>query len=859
MTRLVLQTVKGFFPLLLGALLFGLGLYALQRLLHSVDPADIAAEVRATPASTLALALGATALGYLALIFYDWFALRFIGRSLAPGVVAIGGFLGYAFGNTIGVSLVSGGAVRYRIYSAVGLNAFEVAAISGYIAMALGTGLTLIGLAALAVHPGAVAAYLPYPPGTVRILAGAAVAAAVAAILWVSATGRRLSFRGYDLRLPPPGDLAGQLAVTLIDVVAAAFALWVLLPSGKPDFATFVAVYAAAMMVGVLSHVPGGIGVFETVVIGTLPATVPIGEAAAALLLFRVIYYLLPFALGFLLVAMNEAWMAGGFAGRLLARLPAPVQPAIATLHGIAPSLVASVTFGFGAYLLLVTMIPAVRSDALAEGDLVAALLLEGGTLGTAIAGVTLLILSHGLARRVSSAYWLAVLTIAAAVGAALLNDFDVRNAAFLTLGGLSLLPFRRAFDRHGPLTQGVFEARWFAMVLAVGLATAAFFFLVHRTVPYSNDLWAQLSAGSGTPRALRAGLAASAVVFFFSVHLAIRPARRPEARSLAPAGMLARAATLAAASEDPLAWLGQTGDKRFLFSDSGRSFVMYAVRRRSWIALGDPVGDPAEFGPLAWSFRDLASRANCRPVVYEAGERHLSIWVDLGSAVHRIGEEAVVRLAGFRPDAAQAGAVRAAADSGAAFEILHPPHDAARMAALGAVSDAWLGGGAERERPFSVGRFDPEYLSRFDLAVIRRGGRIVAFASLLSGAGGRHRALDLLRHLPGEGAGLMEVMILHLIGHCRRAGAETLSLGMAPLAGLSERSVGRTWNRFGRLIYRHGRAFDRFEDLRAFKQRFDPDWRPRYLAVPPDLSPLVAMRDVAQLIAGPARKPAAA
>lgn len=860
MTRLVLQSVKRFFPLLLGALLFGLGVYALQRLLHSVDPADIAAEIRATPGSTLALALGATALGYLALIFYDWFALRFIGRSLAPGVVAIGGFLGYAFGNTIGVSLVSGGAVRYRIYSAVGLNAFEVAAISGYIAMALGTGLTLIGLAALAVHPGAVAAYLPYPPGTVRILAGAAVAASGAAILWVSATGRRLSFRGYDLRLPPPGDLAGQLAVTLIDVVAAAFALWVLLPAGKPDFATFVAVYAAAMMIGVLSHVPGGIGVFETVVIGTLPASVPIGEAAAALLLFRVIYYLLPFALGFLLVALNEAWMAGGFAGRLLARLPAPVQPAIATLHGIAPSLVASVTFGFGAYLLLVTMIPAVRSDALAEGDLVAALLLEGGTLGTAIAGVTLLILSQGLARRVSSAYWLAVLTIAAAAGAALLNDFDVRNAAFLTLGGLSLLPFRRAFDRHGPLTQGVFEARWFAMVLAVGLATAAFFFLVHRTVPYSDDLWAELSARSGTPRALRAGLAASAVVFFFSIHLLVRPARRPKTPPVTAAGMLARAAALAAASDDPLAWLSQSGDKRFLFSDTGLSFIMYAVHRRSWIALGDPVGDAAEFEALAWSFRDHASRANCRPVVYEAGPRHLATWIDLGCAVHRIGEEAVVRLAGHRPGEARSRALRAATGGGGdiAFDILHPPHDAARMAALGAVSDAWLGTGTERERRFSVGRFDAEYLSHFDLAVLRRGGRVVAFASILSGAGGRHRAVDLLRHLPGEGAGLMEVMILHLIGHYRDSGAETLSLGMAPLAGLSERSVGRTWNRFGRLIYRHGRAFDTFESLRAFKQRFDPDWQPRYLAVPPDLSPLVAMRDVTQLIAGPQRRPAA-
>jgi phosphatidylglycerol lysyltransferase len=433
LSKVGFESLRSAFPVILGAALFALGIFALHHLLKPVNPADIAAQIRATPVSVLAAALAATLVSYAALVFYDWFALRYIGRSLSRGVVALGGFLGYAFGNTIGVSVVSGGAVRYRIYSAVGLNALEVAAVSGYIAVALGTGLTLIGLAALAVHPGAVAAYLPYPPATVRLSAGLAVALAVGVILWLSASQRRLRFRSFHLRMPPPGDLGGQLVVTLVDIATASFALWILLPAGKPDFATFVAVYAAATMIGVLSHVPGGIGVFETVVIGTLPASVPVGDAAAALLLFRLIYYLIPFALGFLLVALNEARAASGLGSRLLGRLPA-LQPALATLHGLSPRLVAVVAFGFGAYLLLVTMIPSVRSGAIAEGELAGALLLEGGTIASAVAGVALLILSHGLARRVSSAFWLAVIALAAGSVAALLNDFDIENATLLGL-----------------------------------------------------------------------------------------------------------------------------------------------------------------------------------------------------------------------------------------------------------------------------------------------------------------------------------------------------------------------------------------------------------------------------------------
>ncbi|WP_102107923.1 bifunctional lysylphosphatidylglycerol flippase/synthetase MprF [Oceaniglobus roseus] len=854
--RLNLQVLRGAFPVLLGVGLFALGLYALYHLLRPVDPADVAAQIRATPVGVLLAALGATVAGYAALIFYDWFGLRFINRRLSPGVVALGGFLGYAFGNTIGISVVSGGAVRYRIYSAAGLNAFEVAAVSGYIALALGTGLTLVGLGAVAVHPGPASAYLPYGPGTIRAVAGAVLALSVGLILYLSVSQRQLRVWSYDLHLPPPGDVGGQLIVTLIDVFAAAFALWVLLPAGKPDFATFVAIYAAAMMIGVLSHVPGGVGVFETVVIGTLPASVAVGDAAAALLLFRLIYYLLPFALAFAIVALNEARLASGFGSRLLARMPG-MQAALGTLHGIAPALAAAVAFGFGVYLMLVTMVPSVRSGAIADGDLVGWLLLEGGTIGSAIASVALLIVSHGLAQRVSSAYWVAIFALVGGAAGLLLNDLDIENALVLCLGAVSLLPFRRAFNRPGRLTEGVFEARWFATVFGVGIATAAFFFFVHKAVPYSNDLMSEFSRASTTPRALRGGLAASAVLFFFSIYLLIRPVRRTLPVDADPATM-ARAAVLAEGSADPQSWLSQTGDKRFLFSDSGRAVIMYAVRGGSWIALGDPVGDADEFEDLCWSFAEQAAAANARPVFYEVSGRNLPLWVELGLSLNKIGEEAVVRLPEFSLAGGRFKTMRATLNKrqreGYEIALLSPPHAHGLMEELKAISDLWLGGKTGREKGFSVGRFDPVYLGHFDIAVARKDGRIVAFANIMASSGGRFVAVDLMRYLPEEASGLMEYMFLSLIEHYKTAGAEELSLGSAPLAGLSERSVARSWNRFGRLIYRHGGAFYNFAGLRAFKQKFQPEWRPRYLAVPPKVSPVFAMRDVALLIAGSPR-----
>ena len=242
----------------------------------------------------------------------------------------------------------------------------------------------------------------------------------------------------------------------------------------------------------------------------------------------------------------------------------------------------------------------------------------------------------------------------------------------------------------------------------------------------------------------------------------------------------------------------------------------------------------------------------------YEVSGRNLPLWVELGLSVNKMGEEAIVRLAEFSLSGSRFKSMRAAYNKrqrdGFDCTLLPAPHDPALLAELRAVSDAWLGSKTGHEKGFSVGQFEVGYLNRFDIAVVRKDDRIVAFANIMVSDGGRFVAVDLMRYLPDEASGLMEFMFLGLIEIFKARGAEEFSLGTAPLAGLSDRSVARSWNRFGRLIYRHGGAFYNFEGLRAFKQKFQPDWRPRYLVLPPNLSPVLALRDAALLIAGSVR-----
>ncbi|SOC14123.1 phosphatidylglycerol lysyltransferase [Rhodobacter sp. JA431] len=839
-------------PVLLGFSLFGLGIWALQHLLKEVSADEIIAQINATPNHIFAIALGATALGYTALIGYDFWALKYLEKKLPLRVVALGGFLGYAFGNTIGISVLSGGAVRYRIYSAFGLNAFEVAALASYIAIAMGTGLSLVGVFALALHPAALTGLLPLSEEMVRLLALSGGLATVALLFGLGISGKVLRLGKYEISMPRPHILTGQMVVALFDSTMAALTLYVLLPQGAPDFVTFLAIYATATMVGVMSHVPGGVGVFETVVMAAMPAGTAVGDVAAALLMFRLIYYLIPFALAFVIVSLNEARLAGGWAVRLFGEISDPMRPAFNAVAGMVPWLSGAWAFGLGAYLLALALWPSVPTLHDSD-DLVGAILLEGGTLVSSVAGAVLLILSHGLIRRVAGAFWLTIAAIGGGIVAVLLNNFDIESATLLAAGALLMWPFRREFYREAKITEGVLGPAWIAMVTAVIIAVALFFIFVHAATPYSHSLWVDFAQNANTPRSLRAGLVGSAILVIFTTYLALQPLAKRSPRT--PGEALQMARKVIDAQSDPTACLALAGDKELTFSGDGSAFLMFARRRKSWIAMGDPVGDLRYFDDLGWDFVEAAQQANCRPVFYEISERQLPRMIEMGLAAHKVGEEAVVNLSTFTLSGARFKSMRAAFNKaqreGLDVEVLQPPHAPELIEELRPISDAWLGDKVGHEKSFSVGRFDPIYLRHFPIAVVRRAGKAIAFASIMAPGSGQRVAVDLMRYRPEDASGMIEFLFLSLIAHYQAQGAQEFSLGMAPLAGLSARRTARLWSRFGALMFRHGGAFYNFEGLRAFKAKFNPEWRPRYIALPVGVSPMVAMADVTMLISG--------
>ncbi|MGB8815317.1 MAG: bifunctional lysylphosphatidylglycerol flippase/synthetase MprF [Paracoccaceae bacterium] len=854
------QRLRAAMPFLLAAGLFGFGLYALFRLLAPVDLRDVAANIHATPWATLALALLATLVAYLALVGYDWSALHYIGKPLPLPIVITGGLMAYAFGNTIGLSAVSGGAVRYRIYSGLGLDGYDVAAVSTFAAVSFGFAATIVGLGALAVHPGALAGMMPFPNALVRIVAIGSILAIMVPLIVAAWRKGELRYGRFVLRAPSLPVLAGQMMFSILDIGFSSLALYLLLPVTDVSFLTFLAVFAAALMAGILSHVPGGVGVFETVVIAAMPTGTPVDQIAAALLMYRMIYYLVPFVLALIVLALYEAWVAlGSHHAARMVRVDAALSsmlPALGAVAPLAPVVLAALIFGSGLWMTFAALIPATSEAADALEKLFPIVFVEGGALLSSALGAALIVLALGVARRSMGAYLLALGAMAAGIVTALAQGFDTQRAAALALACLILLPFRREFNRRTTLTHAGFSFGWIVLVLSTLFAFGFVLFFAHKSTDYAHELWWQFATDRSAPRALRAGMVASMAVGIGALFLLLHaPRLRP---TLPDAALLDRAARILRASDRPDAGFALMGDKTLLISDAGDAFLMFGVRGRSWIALGSPVGAREACVDLAWIFVDEARRAGARPVFYEVDQTDLPLMLDLGLSLHKLGEEALINLPDFNLDgpirrklrAAHARALR----DGLSLEIAMPPHRPALLKSLRVISDAWLAEKNTREKGFSVGRFEPDWLNRWPLALVRQNGQIIAFANVLTTDTRALATIDLMRQATDAPAGVMDFLFTALMLEMKTRGYQQFSLGMAPLAGFETRRSGRLWDRFGGALFRHGGNFYNFAGLRAFKAKFDPVWRPHYIAVPSSAPPLLPLADAAMLISGGAK-----
>jgi glycosyltransferase 2 family protein len=321
----------------LSATIVGISVFVLANILKDVDFARVASHVRAMPASQVGWVVLFVAGAYATLTGYDFFAVRTIGANHVPyRIAALASLTSYAIGHSIGATAVSGGAVRYRIYSQFGLGVIDVAKICFL------TGLTF-WLGNFAVLGGGMA-YRPDVPGRILQLSGetvrgigiAALVVLCAYVAWASRRPRAIGIRNWSVRLPGGSSTLIQIGIGVADLGCSALAMYSAIPSAaEGELLTIAIAFVSATLLGYASHAPGSLGVFDAAMLVALPG-VPKEELVAGLLVFRMLYFFLPFCLALVAMACWESalFLRRGAAARNRTTAVAEKQPAKAAQEG---------------------------------------------------------------------------------------------------------------------------------------------------------------------------------------------------------------------------------------------------------------------------------------------------------------------------------------------------------------------------------------------------------------------------------------------------------------------------------------------------------------------------------------------
>ncbi len=533
------------------------------------------------------------------------------------------------------------------------------------------------------------------------------------------------------------------------------------------------------------------------------------------------------------------------------------------TLRDLSPALIAAapwpaalITLAAGVMLLASGATPSEPERFVTIMRFEPVLLIEIGHFLSSILGLVLVMLAFGLRARLDGAWAATMIVLLVAAPLSLVKGFIWEETALLVVLAILLAPFRAAFPRTARLTRMEVTPGWLfsAVCLVVGAGALGLWSFEH--ADYGDRAWWRVMADADAARSLRAWAGSAIGLMAFGIwRLFASAATPPIVGEEDPDYERVRAILAKAEVAKPISNLALLGDKRFLFSASGESFLMFGVRGRSWIALGAPVGRRDERLELLWRFRELADAHAARPGLYALDAEDLPDVVELGFSIQKLGESALTPLETFSLDGRRRGnlrrAWRKAAEEGATFSVIPPAEVPALIPQLREVSDVWLEGHAGGEKAFSLGAFRDRYVSEFPVAVVRWQGRIVAFATLWTTPSKEAFSIDLMRYVEAGPRNIMDYLFVELMAWGSAEGYAAFDFGMAPLSGLDDRPLAPMLSRVGRLIFDRGEEVYNFQGVRRYKDKYDPLWQPRYIAAARKWAIPVLLADASLLASG--------
>jgi len=755
---------------------------------------------------------------------YDIVCLR--GTAVRAGERWWIGTLAFAWGCFLTFGPVAGPAVRFWLYRPFGVSFDLLRKAIAAIAVGFGCGLLLWIPFAM----------IPWPPGWTlfAIRAGMVFVAALFAGRLARKIQRWHRFPVWIQEMEV--NWSALLMLGALDWLLAFLVFAACFHSAGISSAPgpLVRLYFVGQTLGVLSMVPGGLGSADAFWLAASDA-MP-GKEAAALLAYRVIYYLIPWSTATVLLLRRAVHGKVRWAepGRWF---------------------VAAIVFLAGCLMLISSATPALVQRLQTLEKFVPLLVLETSHLASAIFGLFLCVLARGLMKGYRYAYRTTVaLLLGGALGCTLnglgyeVSILFVLTAALLwTHAKLFTLPSRIGGTAVAILTPIVLAIFVFA---AAGFASYDSSQISRALSLLSPQALAYATEPARFLRTLGVLLLLGLLLAFYLLmsipHHYVAPTREEIRRALAMHEKLGKGTNALRVAN---------ADKSILFLEEG-GFCLYRSFGRYTVVYSDPSIEAGMERKCVGLLLQRAAELDRTLVFYQISAMWLPVLNDFGYSFFKLGEEAIVDLLRFDSrkdtDVPSSCILRRFRDAGFSFRIISADEVAGFMPALRAISDAWLRSKGVREKQFSIGSFDETYLSSYPCALLQDPeGKPVAFANILQRPNHGEFSIDLMRYLPDCPGEVRDLFLLRLIEWGRERNFRTFNLGLAPLAALGGSSQPRVGERMAKILFQHGEYWNDFRGIRRFKQKYDPQWGARYLAYPASWIWPQVILNVAALIAG--------